>query len=135
MFGCLQRKDRSAPFAAGCFQAGIEFEAPFLIDRKQRAAIHLDTPVVDGQDIILLAKLGVEKLIQLLRPPHLHCLRTHHRPGHDRKNQQREDDDFSFRRGLVPDVNQLVLAGGGRQKVNRGVHSVIGKIPCKNVHF
>ena len=110
MLDGFERKQRLAP-ALGQLQPRIHFLAALMIDDKERAILHVHAAVIDIERMLLGAEFIFEEAVQLLRPLHLHPLGDHHRPGKDGEEQQEDDDDLRFERGLSPDVRQIHALG------------------------
>ena len=53
---------------------------------------------------LLGPEFSVEELIQFARTPHLHRLKSHHRPRGNREEDQNNDDDLRLGRGLFPNA-------------------------------
>lgn len=96
-------------------EESVEFDATVLIDGEQRAAIDIESSIVNTQNRLLIAKLITEMPVQPFCPAHLECFLRHGGPSKDRKDPEDDDDDLGFNGCLGPDVEQFVLAGGGKR--------------------
>jgi hypothetical protein len=89
----------------------VQFHAARLIHHKHRTALRLHPPVVHIQHVFLGPVFGVEELVKPFGSAHLQSLADHNRPRRDREEDQENDDDLRFKRGLFPHVKQLRRVG------------------------
>src|SRR5437868_5539063 len=93
--------------AVACVRGRSKFESGGLVSHEKGAAVGLDTPIADIKDAFLSAIFGVEEEVEFFGAAHLDGFEDHRGPGDDREDGEEDDDDFCFRRGLLPHIKQL----------------------------
>jgi len=109
VFHAFERNVLLAAVAVGILQPRIQLQAARLIHRKERAPLRLHPAVEEIKNVLLGAVFGVEILVELFGPAHLHDLGNHDRPGNDRQNEEAINNALAFGCGLPPHIKQFHL--------------------------